>query len=89
MTEARFVADLLEKRPGIRSLLIITSRFHVRRADAIFKHVLQGFPRVSVYTVGSPYDGFVADHWWGDRNSARQVVLETAKLILFWVGTEF
>jgi uncharacterized SAM-binding protein YcdF (DUF218 family) len=89
IAEARLVAVLLEKRPEIHSLLLITSRFHVRRADAIFKHVLQAFPHVSVYTVGSPYDGFVADHWWRDRNSARQVVLETAKLILFWAGTEF
>jgi len=39
--------------------------------------------------IGTPYDGFVADRWWSDRESARQVVLETAKLAFFWVATEF
>lgn len=38
---------------------------------------------------GPPYDGFVADQWWKDRDSARQVFLETAKLLLFWVNTEY
>ncbi len=89
MAEARLVADLLEKRSGIQSVLLITSRFHVRRAEAIFQYVLRPRSQVEIFAVGSPYDGFVADHWWRDRDSARQVFLETAKLFLFWVGTEF
>lgn len=89
IAEARLVADVLEKRPEIHSLLLITSRFHVRRAEAIFKHVLKPHSRVDVFAVGTPYDGFVADHWWKDRDSARQVFLETAKLLLFWVNTEY
>ena len=89
IAEARLVAGLLEKRPEIHSLLLITSRFHIRRAEAIFGHVLQPRSRVDVFAVGTPYDGFVADHWWKDRDSARQVFLETAKLFLFWVNTEY
>ena len=87
--EARLVAGLLEQRPELRSVLIITSRFHVRRAEAIFRYVLRSVPQATVYVVGSPYDGFVADRWWTDRDSARKVVLEIAKLILFWVKTEY
>ena len=89
IAEARLVSDLLEKRSGIRSVLLITSRFHVRRAEAIFQYVLRPRSQVEIFAVGSPYDGFVADHWWRDRDSARQVFLETAKLLLFWVNTEF
>jgi len=89
IAEARLVADFLEKRSGIRSLLIITSRFHVRRAEAIFQYVLRPRFQVEIFVVGTPYDGFVADRWWADRDSARQVVLETAKIALFWVWTEY
>lgn len=89
VAEARFVAGLLEKQPEIHSVLLITSRFHVRRAEAIFRYVLQPRSQVEVYAVGTPYDGFVADRWWKDRDSARQVFLETAKLLLFWVNTEY
>ena len=89
IAEARLVAGLLEKRPEIHSLLLVTSRFHVRRAEAIFQYILQPRLQVEVFIVGTPYDGFVADHWWKDRDSARQVFLETAKLLLFWTGTEF
>ena len=89
IAEARLVAGLLEKRPEIHSLLLITSRFHVRRAEAIFHYVLRPHSQIEVFAVGTPYDGFVADHWWKDRDSARQVFLETAKLLLFWVNTEY
>jgi uncharacterized SAM-binding protein YcdF (DUF218 family) len=89
IAEARLVAGLLEKRPEIHSLLLITSRFHVRRAESIFHYVLRPRSQVEVFAVGTPYDGFVADHWWKDRDSARQVFLETAKLLLFWANTEY
>lgn len=88
IAEARLVADLLKARPDIRSLLIVTTRIHARRASAIFCRVLGDMSRITVTVVGTPDDGFVADRWWSDRESARQVVLETAKLVLFWVATE-
>jgi len=87
--EARAVAELLEQRPEVHSLLLITSRFHVRRAEAIFRMVLRAHPYIDIHAVGTPYDGFIVDQWWKDRDSARQVVLETAKLLLFWVNTDF
>jgi len=89
IAEARLVAGLLEKRPEIHSLLLITSRFHVRRAEAIFQFILRPRSQVEIFVVGTPYDGFIADHWWKDRDSARQVFLETAKLVLFWVNIEY
>ncbi len=87
--EARAVGELLRQRPEIHSLLLITSRFHVRRAEAIFRTILKDHSHLEIHAVGSPYDGFVVDQWWKDRDSARQVVLETAKWLLFWVYTEF
>jgi len=89
IAEARLVADLLKTKPDVRSLLIITTRVHVRRARTIFYHVLGDSSPVNIAVVGTPSDGFVADRWWTDRESARQVVLETTKLVLFWVATEF
>jgi len=89
IAEARFVTGLLEKQPDIHSLLLITSRFHVRRAQAIFDRVVVSAFPVHILAVGSPYDGFIADQWWRDRDSAREVLLETAKLLLFWTKEEF
>lgn len=88
LDEARLLAQIHVARPEYRSLLIITSRFHVRRATAIFLHAFLLSPHVRICVIGTPYDGFVADRWWTDRDSATQVVLETVKLALFWVVTE-
>ena len=89
IAEARFVAGFLKKQPEIHSLLLITSRFHVRRAQAIFDRIVGSAFPVHIMTVGSPYDGFIADQWWRDRDSAREVLLETGKLLLFWTKEEF
>lgn len=89
IAEARLVAAMLAARPQYRSVLIVTSKFHVRRAEAIFRHVLAPSPGVEIAVVGTPYDRFVADRWWSDRDSARQVLLEGAKLALFWVKLEY
>jgi uncharacterized SAM-binding protein YcdF (DUF218 family) len=88
IAEARLIADVVKAKSNIRSLLVVTTRAHVRRASAIFCRVFEELPQVTVTVVGAPNDGFAADRWWTDRESARQVVLETAKLILFWVVTE-
>jgi uncharacterized SAM-binding protein YcdF (DUF218 family) len=89
IAEARAVVNLLPQRPMVRSLLIVTSRFHVRRAQAIFDRVVVSAFPVHIMAVGSPYDGFIADQWWRDRDSAREVLLESAKLLLFWTKEEF
>ena len=89
IAEARIVSRLLDTRPEIRSLLLITNRFHVRRAEAVFRHILRPHSHVEIVAVGTPYDGFVEDRWWKDRDSTRQVFLEMAKLLLFWTNTEY
>ncbi|MEQ1656530.1 MAG: hypothetical protein ABL960_12605 [Nitrospira sp.] len=66
-------------------LLVVET--HPKQADVGI--VLKDHPYLEIHAVGSPYDGLVVDHWWKDRDSARQVVLETAKWLLFWVYTEF
>lgn len=86
--EARAVAKHLSERSEVHSVLVITSQFHVRRAQAIFSSIFRDHTEVVVQTVGTPYDGFVVNYWWKDRESARQVVLESAKLLLFWCCTE-
>ena len=88
MAEAKLVAELLGARPEIRSLLIITTRVHVRRARAIFDRVGASVIPVHILIVGSPHDEFMADQWWRDRDSAREVILESAKLLLLWTKEE-
>lgn len=88
IAEARLVAKKLDDKPQYQSVLVVTSRFHVRRAEAIFRHTLAS-SGIDVVVVGTPYDRFIADRWWTDRESARQVLLEAAKLVLFWMQLEY
>ena len=88
LEEARFIAQFIKNKPAIKSILIITTKAHVRRANAIFQFALQSGPNINISVVGSPYDQFVTDQWWRDRDSARQILLELAKLALFLVKTE-
>lgn len=66
-------------------LLVVTSPYHVRRTRMIFNDLL---PCCEHQIVGTPYEPF-ADKWWQDRQSARALVLESAKFIFYLSGGRF
>ena len=61
IVEAHTVAALLPQSLIVSSLLVITSRLHVRRAQVIFDRVVASAFPAHIVTVGSPYDGFITD----------------------------
>jgi uncharacterized SAM-binding protein YcdF (DUF218 family) len=67
-----------------KKILIVTSRYHARRARLIFRRLLPG---ADIRVVG-PQDRDYR-HWWRDRELADQGVLEVAKLVYFLVGGRF
>lgn len=69
----------------LKSLLVVTSPFHVRRAQLIFSDVLPGM-RVNV--VSTPYEKF-PDKWWTEQASARNVALELLKIPFYLLGGGF
>ncbi len=67
------------------TLLVVTSPLHVRRARIVLQTELAG-ERFRV--IGNSYDP-VPETWWRDRDSARDVLLEVAKLAYFLAGGRF
>ena len=82
LDEARALRELFG---ASGTLLVVTSPLHVRRARIVLATEL---PRERFRMIGSRYDPVPAK-WWRDRESARDVLLEVAKLAYFLAGGRF
>lgn len=81
--EAETLRALLDDRSA--RLLIVTSPYHTRRVKIVFTRLL---PQADIRVLASPYEEF-PQQWWTDRNAAVNVVLETAKLLYYYLGGAF
>ena len=81
--EAETLAAFLGRQPA--RLLIVTSPYHTRRVKIVFTRLL---PQAGIRVLASPYEEF-PQQWWTDRNTAVNVVLETAKLLYYYLGGAF
>ncbi len=75
----------LTTRTAWKSLLVVTSPYHVRRVKMTFRDAM---PEVSITVVTTPYERFPAK-WWTDQDAARNVVLELAKILFYMLGGRF
>ena len=66
---------------GVRTLIVVTSKHHSRRASIIYRHLAD--PRLRIISRPSRYDEFTPDGWWHDRTYRRRVVIEWQKLVAF------
>lgn len=80
-------AETLREFLGGRSarLLIVTSPYHTRRVKIVFTRLL---PQADIRVLASPYEEF-PQLWWTDQNAAVHVILETAKLLYYYLGGAF
>jgi uncharacterized SAM-binding protein YcdF (DUF218 family) len=81
--EAQLVRRVVGKKK-YRSLILITSPTHTRRAWLTFKKVFEGTP-VRIFVLSTPYSGFNPKDWWKHRKYLREVVIEYQKLIFYTV----
>jgi len=81
--EAEALAQELGPEP--RSLLIVTSPYHCRRARMILSGILRGQELVMTPT---PYERF-DKIWWRHQGSSGAVVSEVAKFVFHFLGTPF
>jgi uncharacterized SAM-binding protein YcdF (DUF218 family) len=65
----------------VRSILLVTSKAHARRAAIIFRHFAGDGLQISVCP--SRYDPFAAETWWQHRAYVRRVVIEYGKLLTY------
>lgn len=80
-------AETLRELLGDRSvrLLIVTSPYHTRRAKIVFTRLL---PQADVRVLASPYETY-PQRWWADQTAAVSTLLETAKLLYYYLGGAF
>lgn len=72
--------------PDIKSIILVTSPMHTRRAGIIFREILPG--NIKVIVVSTPYDK-VPEKWWTNFRTAPFVVLEVAKTLYYEIGGGF
>lgn len=81
--EGEHLARLLP--PQARTIIVVTSPSHCRRAKLILSRLLPG--RELIFSP-PPYER-LEPQWWTDQNSARQVLLECAKFMYYFSGGAF
>jgi uncharacterized SAM-binding protein YcdF (DUF218 family) len=80
--EAQAVLPELRRR-GIRSVLIVTSDYHTRRAGALYRSLA---PDLQIRVVAAPDVFFRADAWWKTRQGRKQWFFEALKTVTGWLG---
>jgi len=78
--EADVVLDEAVRR-GYTKLLLVTSKYHTRRAADIYRFLTGG--RIQIIVTPARYDDFQAEHWWRDRMSTRRLIIEYEKWLTF------
>ena len=73
----------LSKERGYRSLILITSPTHSRRAWLTYREVFGG-GGVRIIMRPSHYSDFHPEDWWKKRRYIRQVIIEYRKLIFYF-----
>jgi uncharacterized SAM-binding protein YcdF (DUF218 family) len=79
--EAHEVSNLVEQK-GYKSVLLVTSKYHSRRAYLIFKDALK--EKATIISVPSPYDSSDPETWWKRDKDAKKVIMEYQKLLVYY-----
>lgn len=79
--EAQEVCRFIEKW-GYKSVLLVTSKYHSRRAYLTFRDALKG--KATVISVPSPYDSYNPEEWWKREKDMKRVIMEYQKLLLYY-----
>lgn len=76
---AEVVSGIVREK-GIRSIILITSGYHMKRADFIFRHVMA--PDVVIYNYVAPTPNFDVARWWSG-GSLMLVMVEFLKYLWY------
>ena len=80
--EAQESVDEL-RRLGAKTVLLVTSDFHTRRAGRIFRSAA---PDLTFFVVAAPDHDFTASGWWRSREGRKVFVIEWMKTVTEWFG---
>jgi uncharacterized SAM-binding protein YcdF (DUF218 family) len=79
--EAKAVRDIVKEK-GYRSIIIITSPIHSRRAWLTFRKFLED-EGIRIFLLPASYSKFRPEEWWKERRFVREVIIEYEKLIYY------
>jgi len=82
--EADYVVQFVS-REKFRSVIIVTSKQHTRRARLVMRRRLDPLG-TSVIVRSSRYDRSDVDRWWANRSTLRFTLFETQRLLGYWIG---
>jgi uncharacterized SAM-binding protein YcdF (DUF218 family) len=68
-------------RRGYHTLIIVTSKYHTRRAGEIYRFLAAG--QVNIIVCPARDDDFQTEHWWRDRITTRRLIIEYQKWLNF------
>ena len=83
--EEAVIAHRLARERGWQRLIVVTSKYHTRRARFAFERELRG-TGISVQVRGSRYDPAQPGQWWKNRSDFRFVTWELQKLAAYRLG---
>lgn len=82
--EAIIIREFLKARPGIDTILLVTSSDHTRRAFMIFEKAFEkSGMHIVVYSCPSKYSNFNGKGWWKRKESIQVVLFESVKIVNF------
>lgn len=82
--EAKATKDFL-RETGLSSILIVTSKWHSKRAYLTFKSVLKDEEQILIKICPSRYDHFNPDRWWLNESDAEIVFGEYVRLAYYLI----
>ena len=82
LDEALIVRDYLISNPGIDTLTLVSSPYHLRRASMIFRKAVggAGAPVVIGCSGSGNYTSFNAERWWRSKEDIQHVMTELIKI---------
>lgn len=84
LDEALVVREYIANRPGLDTLILVSSPAHMRRAYIIFKNVLQNQEKqVYIGCTPSAYSSFEPEKWWRRKEDIQSVISEYIKILSF------
>lgn len=82
LSEIRALAGWLQRRPHIRSLVVVSSGPHLRRVRACCRALLPG--SVQLRFLSTPDDGrLTRSEWWREAHARKLVAKEVGKLFVY------
>ncbi len=78
------IANSIFRGDGCR-ILIVSSPYHVKRAQMIFRDNVK---ECRFKVLATPYEPF-PKKWWTDQDSARNILLEVTKIVFYKLGGRF